>query len=241
MNQIAIISSLPKIIETLIEESILKKAVERNVLKLKTFNLREYGLGKKKQIDDAPFGGGGGMVLMPEPLFNAIEDAISWMQYKDMIKVILPSPSGKKWDQVFAEKFSKKKSIILICGRYKGLDERVIKKYVTDQFSIGDFIMTSGEIPSMLMIDSIARLIPGALNNLDSVLNDSFSHQLLDHPHYTQPRMHRKIAVPNVLLSGNHKLIDEWRNDHRKKRTNIFRPDLWEKYIKKKKLENKNE
>ena len=111
MNQIAIISSLSKIIETLIEESILKKAVERNVLKLKTFNLREYGLGKKKQIDDSPFGGGGGMVLMPEPLFNAIEDAISWMQNKDRIRVILPSPSGKKWDQVFAEKFSKKKAL----------------------------------------------------------------------------------------------------------------------------------
>ncbi len=241
MIQIAIVTSVPSVIETLIKDSILKKAIDKKVLNLKLLNLRDYGIGKYKQIDDTPFGGGGGMVLMPEPLFDAIDDAMTWMKEKEDISVILPSPLGKKWNQAVAEKFSKKKSIILICGRYKGLDERVIKKYVTDQFSIGDFIMTSGEIPSMIFLDSIVRLVPGALNNLDSVLNDSFSHELLDYPHYTKPRDFRNTVVPSVLLGGNHKQIDKWRNDHRKKRTINYRPDLWEKYIKKKESEKNNE
>ena len=238
MNQFAIITPVPDIIDTFVQNSILKKIIERKVIQLKIINLRDYGLGKHKQIDSVPFGGGGGMILKPEPLFNALDSSFSWMINKNNIKVIYPSPSGKEWNQNSAEKLSRNSNIILICGHYKGIDERVIDEYVTDQYSVGDFIMTSGEIPALIILDSISRLIPGALNNLKSVLNDSFSHQLLDHPHYTSPREFRNKSVPEVLLNGNHKHIDQWRLDHRESRTINYRPDLWEKYIKIKESEN---
>jgi len=238
LNQFAIITPVPDIIDTFVQNSILKKIIERKVIQLKIINLRDYGLGKHKQIDSVPFGGGGGMILKPEPLFNALDSSFSWMINKNNIKVIYPSPSGKEWNQNSAEKLSRNSNIILICGHYKGIDERVIDEYVTDQYSVGDFIMTSGEIPALIILDSISRLIPGALNNLKSVLNDSFSHQLLDHPHYTSPREFRNKSVPEVLLNGNHKHIDQWRLDHRESRTINYRPDLWEKYIKIKESEN---
>ncbi|MFL3008950.1 MAG: tRNA (guanosine(37)-N1)-methyltransferase TrmD [Candidatus Neomarinimicrobiota bacterium] len=239
MNQFAIITPVPIIIDTFVQNSILKKIIERKVIQLKIVNLRDYGLGNYKQIDDTPFGGGGGMILKPEPLFNALDATFNWMNDNN-IRVIFPSPGGEKWNQNSAKKLSRQSNIILICGHYKGVDERVIDEYVTDQYSIGDFVMTSGEIPALMIMDSIARLIPGALNNLESVLNDSFSHQLLDHPHYTNPREFRKKSVPEVLLNGNHKHIDKWRLDHRESRTINYRPDLWGKYIKIKESESKN-
>lgn len=240
MNQFAIITPVPEIINTFVQNSILKKIIERKVIQLKIVNLRDYGLGKHKQIDDTPFGGGGGMILKPEPLFNALDASINWMIGKNNIRVIFPSPGGEEWNQNSAKKLSRQSNIILICGHYKGIDERVIDEYVTDQYSVGDFIMTSGEIPALIIMDSIARLIPGALNNLESVLNDSFSHQLLDHPHYTNPREFRNRSVPEVLLNGNHKHIDQWRLDHRESRTINYRPDLWGKYIKIKESESQN-
>ena len=240
MNQFAIITPVPDIIDNFVQNSILKKIIERRVIQLKIVNLRDYGSGRHKQIDDAPFGGGGGMIFKPEPLFDALDASSSWMVNKNNIKVIYPSPGGKVWNQNSAEKLSRSNNIILICGHYKGIDERVIDEYVTDQFSVGDFVMTSGEIPALIILDSISRLIPGALKNLKSVLNDSFSHQLLDHPHYTSPRRFRNRNVPEVLLSGNHKNIDQWRLDHRESRTIKYRPDLWEKYIKIKESESQN-
>jgi len=241
LNQFAIITPVPEMVDTFVQNSILKKIIDRKVIQLKIVNLRDYGLGKHKQIDDTPFGGGGGMILKPEPLFNAIDATFNWMiDNNNIIRVILPSPGAEKWNQRSAEKLSKQNNIILICGHYKGVDERVIDEYVTDQYSVGDFIMTSGEIPALIIMDSITRLIPGALNNLQSVLNDSFSHQLLDHPHYTNPREFRKKSVPEVLLNGNHKHIEKWRLDHRESRTINYRPDLWGKYIKIKESESKN-
>ena len=241
MNQFAVITPVPNVIETLIQNSILKKGIERKVFNLKIINLREYGIGKHKQIDDAPFGGGGGMILKPEPLFNAIDFAINSMKGNEDIRVVLPAPGGKNWNQKSAEKLSRKNKIILICGHYKGIDERVIEQYVTDQYSIGDFIMTNGEIPAMIIMDSIVRLIPGTLNNLQSVLNDTFSYNLLDHPHYTSPREYKDKFVPDILLSGNHRGIDQWRLNHRERRTINYRPDLWDKYTKIKESENDNE
>jgi len=238
LKQFAIITPTPILIDNFVQNSILKKIIERKVIQLKVVNLRDYGLGKHKQIDDAPFGGGGGMIFKPEPLFDALDASFSWIDNKNNIRVIYPSPAGKEWNQNSAQKLSRNSNIILICGHYKGIDERVIDKYVTDQYSIGDFVMTSGEIPALIIMDSVSRLIPGALSNLDSVLNDSFSHQLLDHPHYTNPRMFRNRSVPKVLLNGNHRHIDQWRLDHRESRTIKHRPDLWEKYIKIKESEN---
>ena len=238
MNQFAIITPAPDIIDTFIKHSILKKIIERKVIELKIINLRDYGLGKHKQIDDTPFGGGGGMIFKPEPLFDAIDASFCWMTCKDNIRVIYPAPAGEEWNQNSAKKLSVNNNIILICGHYKGIDQRVIDEYVTDQYSVGDFVMTSGEIPALIILDSISRLIPGALNNLESVLKDSFSHQLLDHPHYTNPRKFRNRSVPEVLLNGNHRHIDQWRLDHRESRTIKYRPDLWKKYIKIKESEN---
>tara|TARA_Y100000591_G_scaffold206633_1_gene178899 strand:- start:1644 stop:2360 length:717 start_codon:yes stop_codon:yes gene_type:complete len=232
LNQFAIITPVPKIIDTYVQNSIMKKIIERKVIALKIFNLRDYGLGKHKQIDDSPFGGGGGMIFKPEPLFEALDASLNWMISKNNIRVIYPSPAGEEWDQASAERLSQNSHIILICGHYKGIDERVIDEYVTDQYSVGDFVMTSGEIPALIIMDSISRLIPGATNNLESVLSDSFSHHLLDHPHYTSPRKYRNRSVPKVLLSGNHHHIDKWRLNHRENRTMKYRPDLWEKYIK---------
>ncbi len=240
MNQFAIITPVPEIIDTFVQNSILKKIIERKVIQLKIVNLRDFGLGKYKQIDDSPFGGGGGMILKPEPLFDALDASFSWMINKDNIRVIYPSPAGEEWNQDSAEKLSRNSNIILICGHYKGIDERVVDEYVTDQYSVGDFVMTSGEIPALIIMDSISRLIPGALNNLQSILNDSFSHQLLDHPHYTNPRKFRNRSVPEVLLNGNHRHIDQWRLDQRESRTIHYRPELWEKYIKIKESENEN-
>ena len=233
MNQFAVVTPVPEMIKAFIQNSILKKIIDRKVLEIKIFNLRDYGIGNYRQIDDTPFGGGGGMILKPEPLFRAIDVAINWMSVKDSIKIILTSPGGMKWDQSSAESVSRKKNIIFICGHYKGVDERVIDEYVTDQFSVGDYVLTCGEIPVMILMDSVARLIPGALNNQKSVFKDSFSCNLLDHPHYTNPREFRNRSVPEVLLNGNHKKIDNWRLEFRKDRTINNRPDLWERYIKK--------
>jgi len=219
----------------------LRKAIENKVAQIHIVNLREFGLGNYRQIDDAPFGGGSGMVMMPEPLINAIEHALNLVGHSEGVKVFYPSPQGKLWNQTSAEDFSKSEKIIFICGHYKGIDERVIEKYVTDEYSIGDFVMTSGEIPTMIMLDSIMRLVPGTLNNIDSALSDTFSLGLLDHPHYTQPRIIEDKAVPDVLISGHHKKIKSWRQEQREKRTKEKRPKLWERYTQFRESENNNE
>tara|TARA_B100000929_G_C15482489_1_gene411670 strand:+ start:164 stop:889 length:726 start_codon:yes stop_codon:yes gene_type:complete len=238
--QIAVITPVPDVIDTLIQNSMLRKAVEKRVVKLHTVNIREFGIGNYRQIDDTPFGGGSGMVMMAEPLFKALDKATDLVGGTDNIRVVYPSPQGKTWDQKFAEDMSKQQKIIMICGHYKGIDERVIEKYVTDEYSIGDFVMTSGEIPAMVMLDSIVRLVPGTLNTLDSALSDTFTQGLLDHPHYTQPRMVEEMPVPEILLGGHHEKIESWRQDQRERRTKDKRPDLWRKYIKMKESEKNN-
>lgn len=240
MIQIAVITPVPDVIDTLIQNSMLRKAVEKRVVKLHTVNIREFGIGNYRQIDDTPFGGGSGMVMMAEPLFKALDKATDLVGGTDNIRVVYPSPQGKTWDQKFAEDMSKQQKIIMICGHYKGIDERVIEKYVTDEYSIGDFVMTSGEIPAMVMLDSIVRLVPGTLNTLDSALSDTFTQGLLDHPHYTQPRMVEQMPVPEILLGGHHEKIESWRQDQRERRTKDKRPDLWIKYTKMKESEKKN-
>ena len=235
MTKIAVITPVPDVIDTLIENSILRKAVERGAVEFHLVNLRDFGKGNYRQIDDTPFGGGDGMVLMAEPLFDAMDHAMNLVGGSEDVTVMYPSPQGNIWDQRTAEKMSRREKLIVICGHYKGIDERVIEKYVTHEYSLGDFVMTNGEIPAAVMLDSMVRLIPGALNNLDSALTDSFSQALLDHPHYTQPREIEGLGVPPVLLSGHHEKIDSWKQDKREKRTRDRRPDLWEKYQKLKK------
>ena len=241
MKQIAVITPVPDVINTLIENSMLRKSIENEAVKFHVVNLRDYGKGSYRQVDDAPFGGGGGMVMMAEPLSKAIDDTISIIGYSEDIRIVYPSAQGERWGQGSAEYLSSKDKIIVICGHYKGIDERVIEKYVTDEFSIGDFVMTSGEIPAMVMLDSAIRLVPGTLNNIDSALTDTFTFGLLDYPHYTQPRILDGMEVPSVLLSGHHKNIENWRQEKREIRTKEKRSDMWEKYNKIKGLENNNE
>ena len=230
MNQIAVITPVPDVIDTLITNSILRKAVERNAVKFHIVNLRQFGRGNYRQIDDTPFGGGSGMVMMAEPLIKAIEHTIDLIGGSEDVQVIYPSPQGETWSQKVANQTSKVKKLIVICGHYKGVDERVIDSYGICEYSLGDFVITSGEIPAMVMVDSAVRLIPGALNTLDSALTDTFTHDLLDHPHYTQPREIEGLRVPDVLLSGHHKEIETWKQGQREKRTKERRPDLWKTY-----------
>lgn len=239
MNQIAVITPVPDVIDTLIQNSILRKAVEKHVVQFHIVNLREFGKGTYRQIDDTPFGGGSGMVMMAEPFFKAINYAIELVGGPEDVEILFPSPQGKTWDQKVAAKTSQFKKLIVICGHYKGIDERVIEKYVTQEFSLGDFVMTNGEIPAMVMIDSAVRLIPGVLNRLDSALTDSFTEPLLDHPHYTQPREIEGMNVPEVLIGGHHAKIDAWRQNKKEERTKTKRPDLWKKFEKLKEIGEK--
>ena len=241
MKKVAVITPVPDVINILIENSMLRKSIDNQVAQIHVVNLREFGVGNYRQIDDTPFGGGSGMVMMAEPLINAIENAMDLIGRSEEVKVLYPSPQGDLWNQSSAEGLSKWENIIIICGHYKGIDERVIEKYVTDEYSIGDFIMTSGEIPAMIMLDSALRLVPGTLNNIDSALSDTFTLGLLDHPHYTQPRIVDGKPVPDVLISGHHEKISSWRQDQREKRTKEKRFDLWKKYTKIRESENSNE
>ena len=241
MKKIAVITPVPQVIEILIENSMLRKAISNQVAEFSIIDLRDFGSGNYRQIDDSPYGGGSGMVMMAEPLIKAIDKALEYVGISEEVKIIYPSPQGLLWSQDTAEDFSKWDRIIVICGHYKGIDERIIKKYVTNQYSIGDFIMTSGEIPAMIMLDSALRLVPGTLNNIESALTDTFTLGLLDYPHYTQPRIVQEMSVPDVLISGHHKNIDTWRKNQRVKRTQNKRPDLWKKYLQKTELEKDNE
>ncbi len=241
MKKIAVITPVPQVIEILIENSMLRKAISNQVAEFSIIDLRNFGIGNYRQIDDSPYGGGSGMVMMAEPLIKAIDKALEYVGISEEVKIIYPSPQGLLWSQDTAEDLSKWDRIIVICGHYKGIDERIIKKYVTNQYSIGDFIMTSGEIPAMIMLDSALRLVPGTLNNIESALTDTFTLGLLDYPHYTQPRIVQQMSVPDVLISGHHKNIDTWRKNQRVKRTQNKRPDLWKKYLQKTELEKDNE
>ena len=232
-HQIAIITPAPDLVEAVVQHSMLRQAVEREKVDFHLVNLREFGEGNYRQTDDTPFGAG--------PLFKAIEDAIEKMGGPDDLRIIYPSPQGKTWTHELAVENSSVQKLIVICGHYKGIDERVIEKYVTHEYSIGDFVVTSGEIPGMILIDSMVRLIPGVLNKIDSALSDTFSADLLDAPHYTQPRGIDGMAVPEVLISGHHKKIEEWRKARQEERTKEKRPDIWKHYLKLNKSENNDE
>lgn len=232
MKQIVIITPVPDTIDSLIANSMLRQAVERNIVEFKVVNLRDFTIGNYRQIDDGPFGGGEGMVMMAEPLFKAIDQSLEKLGTDD-VRVVYPSPQGVQWTHELAMENSQVDKLIFICGHYKGIDERVIEKYVTHEYSIGDFVVTAGEIPAMIMIDSIVRLIPGVLNKYDSAMSDTFASDLLDAPYYTRPREFEGMKVPDVLIEGHHKKIDEWRNAEREKRTKAKRPDIWKKYLEK--------
>ncbi len=231
MKQIAIITMVPSVIHNLIENSILRQASDNGVVEFKIIDLREFGKGNSHQVDDAPFGGGSGMVMMAEPLLMAIDDAFLQIGgSKDETRVLFPAAQGTVWNHNFAIENSTIENLIIVCGRYKGIDQRVIDKYATHEYSLGDYIVSNGELSGMVIIDSIVRFIPGAMNSLDSAMTDSFAKDLLDYPHYTRPRKVDGMTVPDVLLSGHHEFIDAWRRTKSEKSTKEKRPDIWKKY-----------
>jgi len=228
-------------VNSVVQHSMLRRAVEQEKVDLHCINLRDYGKSNYRQIDDTPYGGGAGMIMMAEPLFRAIDFAINLVGGLDDLRIIFPSPQGELWNHDHAVENSKIEKLIVICGHYKGIDERVIKKYVTHEYSIGDYVVTSGEIPALIVIDSIVRLIPGVLNKLESALSDTFSADLLDSPYYTQPRELEGMKVPDVLLSGHHKKIESWRQSQKEKVTIKKRPDIWNNYLELKESEKNDE
>ena len=230
--KIFIISPFPKTINVLIENNIANQGIKNKLLKVDIINLRDFAKDSYKKIDDEPYGGGSGMVMMCQPLFDAIDHCISLSN--DRPKIIFPSPKGKKLNHDISRKLSKEKSLIFICGHYKGIDERVIEEYVDMEISIGDFIISNGELSSMIIFDSIARLVPGVLNDINSAMTDSFVDDLLDAPYFTRPSEINGLKVPKVLLSGNHDAIEKWRNDKKIEITKDRRPDLLEKIENKK-------
>ncbi|MAG21458.1 MAG: tRNA (guanosine(37)-N1)-methyltransferase TrmD [Candidatus Marinimicrobia bacterium] len=230
MNQIYILTPFPKMVEAIIGESILRRAGEKGIVAYHTVDIREYTEGKYRQIDDYPFGGGTGMVMMAEPILKAMDHVRSDYKGKGALRIIFPTPQGEILTQEKAWDLSREEALVFICGHYKGMDERIREMEVTDEISIGDYVVTGGELPAMVILDSVVRLIPEVLGDHDSATSDSFTHQLLDHPHYTRPEKVRGAKVPDVLLSGHHARIEEWRKAKREAKTKKSRPDLWKRY-----------
>lgn len=224
--RIDILTLFPEMFSGVLSSSIIGKAAEKGLVQFRTLNFREFAVNKHGQVDDYPYGGGAGMVLRPEPLFDAVE---SMMEKEESApRVILMCPQGERYTQKKAEELVKENHLIFLCGHYEGYDERIRQHLVTDEISIGDFILTGGELPAMTIIDSLVRLIPGALGNAESAQTDSFSTGLLEHPHYTRPAEFRGWKVPDILLSGHHANIEEWRKKESLKRTLQRRPELIE-------------
>lgn len=222
--KIHVLSLFPDMFSGVFGSSILKKAQEKQAVELAVSDIRDYSENKHKQVDDYPYGGGAGMVLKPEPMFNAVE-AISEGRKP---RVILMCPQGERFTQKKAEELAQEEDLVFLCGHYEGYDERIRQYLVTDEISVGDFVLTGGELPAMTVIDAVVRLLPGVLGQADSHIQDSFSTGLLEHPHYTRPADFRGMKVPDTLLSGNHAKIDEWREEQSFKRTLERRPDLLE-------------
>ena len=225
--EVYIITPFPDSIKTLIDNNIANQGLKKGHLSIEIVNLRDFTTDNYKKIDDEPYGGGSGMVMMCEPLFGAIEYCISKSEKKP--KIIFPSPKGKVLNHSLSSNLSTESSLIFICGHYKGVDERVIEKYVDFEISIGDFIISNGELSTMIIFDSIVRLVPGVLNDINSALTDSFVDDLLDAPYFTRPSEIDGLKVPDVLLSGDHEAIEKWRNDNKFEFTKERRPDLLEK------------
>ena len=225
--EVYIITPFPDSIKTLIDNNIANQGLKKGHLSIEIVNLRDFTTDNYKKIDDEPYGGGSGMVMMCEPLFGAIEYCISKSEKRP--KIIFPSPKGKVLNHSLSSNLSTENSLIFICGHYKGIDERVIEKYVDFEISIGDFIISNGELSTMIIFDSIVRLVPGVLNDINSALTDSFVDDLLDAPYFTRPSEIDGLKVPDVLLSGDHKAIEKWRNDKKLELTKERRPDLLEK------------
>lgn len=226
--KIDVLTLFPEMFDGVFNSSILKKAKEAEKVSYNIVNFRGYSDNKHQSVDDYPYGGGAGMVLKPQPIFDAVSDLKG--EGGASPRVILMCPQGERYSQKKAEELAEEDHLIFICGHYEGYDERIREHLVTDEISIGDYVLTGGELGSMVVIDSVVRLLPGVLGKVASHENDSFSTGLLEHPHYTRPADFRGMKVPDTLLSGNHAYIEEWREKESFRRTLKRRPDLLENY-----------
>jgi tRNA (guanine37-N1)-methyltransferase len=219
-----IFTIFPALFESPLRESLLADAIERRVLDVRVHDIREFAANRHRQVDDASFGGGPGMVMKPEPIFAAVESIGA-----DRGRTILLSPAGRRLDQRLVRELAREEQLILICGRYEGVDERVVEGLPAEEVSIGDYVLSGGEVPALVLLEAVSRLVPGVIGREDSHEQDSFGEEgLLDHPHYTRPREFRGIGVPDVLLSGDHAEIGRWRREAALEKTRRNRPDLLE-------------
>ncbi len=226
--QFHIVTIFPDMFKPVINESIIKLAIKKKLIKIKFYDLRDYTSDKHRKVDDRPYGGGSGMVFTPEPVFRAVEHILrTTHDALRTTKTILLSPQGKKLNQSVAKRLSGYKNLVLICPRYEGIDERVKKGLVDEEISIGDYVLTGGELPAMVLIDAVTRLIPGVLGDKNSLIYESFQGNLLEYPQYTRPQVFMGFKVPAILLSGDHEKIKEWRKKESLKTTKKKRPDLW--------------
>lgn len=227
MMRIDILTVVPELLESPLSGSIVGRAIKKNLVEIHIHNIRKYGLGPRKSVDDYCYGGDAGMVMMVEPIYRMIEELASERHYDEIIYM---SPDGEQFSQNIANELSLKENIIILCGHYKGIDHRVREHLITREISVGDFVVSGGEIPAALVADSIVRLIPGALTDETSALSDSFQDGLLSPPVYTRPAEFNGWKVPEVLLSGNPKLIREWQDEQALARTKALRPNLLKKF-----------
>lgn len=224
---IHVLTLFPEFFESPFNVSIIKRALDKGLIQIELINIRDFSRDKHKKVDDYPYGGGSGMVMKPEPIFEAV-DYVEKTIEGERRRIILMSPQGKAFNQSLARELSTEKNLVFICGHYEGIDERV-KTLITDEISIGDYILTGGEIPALAIIDAVTRLVPGVLGSSQSLEEESFSDGLLEYPQYTRPEVYRGLKVPDVLLSGNHKEIELFRRRESLIRTREKRPDLFKK------------
>ena len=227
MNRFHILTLFPEMVMDGLNTSIIGRAIEAGLLEINAVNIRDYSTNKHMKVDDYPYGGGAGLVM---PVYRAYKDLEKDMKKKP--RVVYLTPQGTTFHQEMAKELAKEEELVFLCGHYEGIDERVLEEIVTDYVSIGDYVLTGGELPAMVMIDSISRLVPGVLHNDDSAGDESFENGLLEYPQYTRPPVFLDKEVPEVLLSGHHENIRKWRHEQSVKRTKERRPDLWEAYEK---------
>lgn len=225
--RIDILTGLPSLLESPLNDSIVKRAQTKGHVQIHVHDLRDHSLGKHRNIDDYAFGGGAGMVMMMEPIARCIDKLSGERKYDDIIYM---TPDGATLNQRMANSLSVKENFIILCGHYKGVDERIREKYITREISIGDYVLSGGELAALVLADALIRLVPGVLNDETSALTDSFQDDLLAPPVYTRPAEYEGLKVPEILTSGNEKAIETWRMDQAMERTRLRRPDLWEKF-----------
>lgn len=222
-----VLSLFPEMIDTCMRTSITGRAMEQGLITLKSINIRDYSRRNHKQVDDYPYGGGAGMVMQAEPICLALDAVENMAGCKP--RIIYMTPQGKVFDQSIAKELAMEDNLVLLCGHYEGIDERVIESRVTDCISIGDYVLTGGELPAMVVMDAVSRMVPGVLSNSESGMDESFEGNLLEYPQYTRPEVYKGMTVPPILLSGHHANIEKWRHEQSLIRTAKYRPDLLDK------------